>query len=333
MVTSIRLVNRHWGKWASESIGFVGLPTATPLGPALNTVAAKFPGVHGLGFGAPWDGTVTSPVLWPQSSARSVFGAEGKERALSFLGYDKKLVVLADWEYTAVVLHWHLTRLHLNECMNDDALEAVGNLTSLRQFELSPGWEGEGKRYLVTDKGLVSIAKCTALTHLTLNGCWLVTASGLGHLGEMATLVHLHLHHCHFTDAGLAHLGRLTSLTHLSLRVTFERVTPSGLAVLWNLQELTHVDLAGCEAIGTEALRQVGYLKRIVHLDLYGCGEIGPLGVKCIGALTTLTSLNLGNCLLTDEDIRHIHALTLLTSLEFGDYTGECKLLPARGIA
>lgn len=131
-----------------------------------------------------------------------------------------------------------------NESVNDDALQWLSGMASLRTLYLyNTEVTGDGFGYLktvplvnlelshspVTNDGLASVGEIATLEYLGLKYTP-VTDSGLRHLGKLQKLRELRLTNTDITDAGLQELSQIASLEALSLRGT--QVTADGIQKL-----------------------------------------------------------------------------------------------------
>ena len=120
-----------------------------------------------------------------------------------------------------------------NESVNDDALQWLSRLTSLRTLYLyNTEVTGNGLEHL-TDVPLESLELSRSP----------VTDDGLEHIGAIATLEYLGLKNTQISDSGLSNVSKLQKLREL--RLTNTDVTDAGLQELRGLASLDALSLRG----------------------------------------------------------------------------------------
>ncbi len=108
-----------------------------------------------------------------------------------------------------IVTGLKLTELVLNGVeLNDDDLEPIGQMSSLRKLNLN--------NTQVKGPGLRHLKPLSRLTHLYLGGTG-ADDEGLANLADMTQLVELRLSHTAVTDTGLPHLKKMERLERLDL--------------------------------------------------------------------------------------------------------------------
>ena len=138
----------------------------------------------------------------------------------------------------------------------------------------------------ITDIGLGTIAKLTALQSLNLSGTK-ITGGGLARLAALDKLRHLNLRECHLTPEDLSMLSGLPSLRTIEL--------PSS-------------------AITDEVLAVLGQLRHLQSLML-AKGPFTDRGLSSLAPLEELTMLDLSETATTDSGLQHLVGLTQLKRL------------------
>eukprot|EP00803_Ostreobium_quekettii_P001328 evm.model.scf_1704.4 EVM.evm.TU.scf_1704.4 scf_1704:34218-35225(+) len=262
VVRSLRLVNRHWSRWATVSAEHLTLAMGAPLQELVDALVGKFIGVKALGF----------------SFRCGEFGGMAQ----------KDLALLARLP--------RLTWLDVGGCdVTDSDMDSLGRMTNLMHLDLS--WCRR-----MTDSGVAHLAMLPSLSHLNLKGCALVTSKGLRHIAGPKLLTHLGLRSCRVSDDGMMHVGALTALTCLELdcsRLTDEGLGQlgklsrlkhlslwgegccggSGLKWAEGLQGLKHLDLHGCQGVTNRGLECVGKLLALRFLDVRNCRHVTGAGI------------------------------------------------------
>ena len=178
--------------------------------------------------------------------------------------------------------------LVLQDCqkLSDAALRMLqegGSLRTLRSLNLSFCAS-------ITDSGLRSLGRLTALESLNL---------GLAYLAEASVnLASLDVSFCErVSDAGLGHIaGGLFSLRRLAL-AGCRRISDEGLGqVAKTLLDLDTLSVGQCVRIGDRSLELIAaHLRQLRRIDLYGCPRLSAAGVVALRAgLPRLSSMNLG---------------------------------------
>eukprot|EP00808_Paulinella_micropora_P009979 g28177.t1 len=177
-----------------------------------------------------------------------------------------KLARLGYLELKPLAALRQLRQLNLAECpeLTDTELQRLEQLKLLQELDLSDC-------PLLTGTGLVHVPK-QRLEELSLTRCYGITDAGLESLERSSALRCLNLTDCQrITDGGLAHLQTLTKLERLSLAGCSE-LTDAGLLHLAGLTNLKHLDLARCRQLTGEGLLRAGLdlLPKLGSLDLSG---------------------------------------------------------------
>ena len=172
-------------------------------------------------------------------------------------------------DYLGVDYFFNIVAVDLDGRATDLELVHVGNLTRLRNLQLS---QSE-----VTDSGLVYLQGLTSLKRLTLKSTG-VTDAGLAHLKGLTSLEEIRLQATDCSDAGLAHLGASPHLKVLGLAGT--RVTPAGLARLKAAIRLEQVILGGTRVTDDDLVHFAG----MKNLKLLGLGK-SPVSDQAVDRL------------------------------------------------
>ncbi|CAD7702257.1 unnamed protein product [Ostreobium quekettii] len=204
-LTSARLVNRHWNRWATDEVMFMNLSRDSHLNSRMDAIVKRFTRLQALSLRRCTDDM--GPGLRALKELRHLWRMEFKycemtDAALADVGCLTSLKTLA------LTGCWGVT------CQG---LESVARLPSLTHLDL----RGSEK---VTDRGLRALCRLKSLTSLGLRGCgWsaecgLITDEGLAHVTSLASLARLDLCWCgEITDEGMSQVAELKSLAQLSL--------------------------------------------------------------------------------------------------------------------
>eukprot|EP00803_Ostreobium_quekettii_P005614 evm.model.scf_375EXC.4 EVM.evm.TU.scf_375EXC.4 scf_375EXC:55822-57139(-) len=267
IMKSARLVNRHWGTWATEAVTFLQhlpLSGSPPLRVVVSVVRKKFKRAHGLKFD-----------LQPKH-IESGFGFQSR-------GVERELAALAGLPELRHVIFKSCT-------ITDEGLRHVGKLESLTRLQLS-------NSVRITDAGLQHLRSLTGLQYLTLSGCRGNWDRQLEPIGKLAELKHLEvtLDRClgWITDRSIIHLGALAALERLQLTDT--QITDRGLEELNSLKRLRHLDLSRSRITG-RGLGQLFGLTGLAELRVCGCGGIRDEEFTFVEVLVGLTALDVLGC-------------------------------------
>jgi hypothetical protein len=149
-----------------------------------------------------------------------------------------------------------IQEIHTPKKTTTDAdLAALSHLTGIEVLH-------SAKATLVTDRGLVSVARLKKLRHLDLHSSK-VTDKGLAHLRGLKQLESLQLGSTHVKGPGLSALRGLTQLRRLSLEET--EVDDKALPHLMGLPSLRHVALAGSRVSLSGLARLRAHLESAQH--------------------------------------------------------------------
>ena len=154
-----------------------------------------------------------------------------------------------------------------------------------------------------------AVLKGKKLTKLGLN-CLLFDDRGLEALQDTTTLISVGLRGAAVSDAGLAHLASNTELIALSVHEC--RLTAAVIGQFARFQKLATLDLGdlALSAIELEKLKELPELK-VLQLAR---GKVTDDDLARLKGLK-LSELSLTDIALTDEGLRHLPAITTLTSL------------------
>ncbi|CAD7699175.1 unnamed protein product [Ostreobium quekettii] len=291
MIRTARLVNRHWARWAAESVASVWL--GKHLG--VQQVATKFPCVRRLDF------TLCDvrevDMLTALTSLRCL-------ESIHMGGCHVRHSTLIDLAQLKA-----LTSLNLKGCgLTDAALKPVRHVALLKCLHLGFCDIGAG--------GLQHVAHLPALAELSLDRCKLIADDALASVGEMTVLTNLNLEHCHqITDNGLEHLRHLTALRNLNLSEC-RNVTNKGLEAVGELGCLIHLDLTGCFQITNAGLAGVAKLGALTSLSLSDLNLLTNAGLGHLGKLENLEILKLDECMHI-SDVQLLCESGRLTSLKY----------------
>lgn len=148
--------------------------------------------------------------------------------------------------------------------LTDKGLEIIGAIHSLHKLAI-------GECHGVTDEGLSHLQKLSSLDHFSCTGAK-ITDKGLHHLSAAGGLRSLELNNCvNITDQGLMTiLALFPSLEKLVLAGT--NITDQAIFLLskTRLPKISHLSVAYCKGITTEALKFVPDLVNVRNLQLEG---------------------------------------------------------------
>jgi hypothetical protein len=169
----------------------------------------------------------------------------------------------------------------------DAGMVHLRNLTKLRHLKLGVHTGGGAVGSKITGAGLVSIAACTRLWFLELEGIPL-------------------------TDPDLAALRGLTDLRNLM--IDSPNVTASGLVHLKGMTRLQRLELALTGVESLEPLRSFAGLENLI-LAMTPIDDAGLAPASDPG-FAGLTSLNLSNTRVTDDGLKHLRDLPKLKGVQ-----------------
>jgi hypothetical protein len=152
----------------------------------------------------------------------------------------------------------------------------------------------------ITNQGLKTVAKLTALRTLYLSACYGIDDEGLRHLPT--TLSTLRLAVTPVTDNGLQHLKRMTRLQSLTLNST--NITDAGLAHVAHLTILQELALSDTK-ITDAGLRTLKGMRKMRRLDLSGT-RVTDEGMKFLSAMTDLETLDIRQTQVTDKGVANL---------------------------
>ena len=154
-----------------------------------------------------------------------------------------------------------LTSLHSlqvqSACFDDRSMAILASLPILRSLSL--------RDCAITSAGLAYLESVPELTDLCLEGCTSVGDKGLVHVAKLTALDRLNLATTGTTGVGMA---RLASLIHLqSLDLCHTRVTNAALKALVDLP-IEHLYLYGCPNLTDACHEMLDQMKRLQWVDL-----------------------------------------------------------------
>ncbi|QDU98046.1 hypothetical protein [Lignipirellula cremea] len=155
--------------------------------------------------------------------------------------------------------------IHLNLRSADNVTDAgvahLARLSTLRVLNLG-GTE-------ITDQAVAEAASLEHLQELYLLGCKKLTSAAMAPLAKRPSLKTLNINLTPIGDEGLASLESHPGLSVLSLAVT--PVTDAGLATIATVEQLTQLNLDGCQSITDQGVAQLARLKQLETLWISGC--------------------------------------------------------------
>lgn len=299
---SLRLVNRHWSAWATESTTWLCPPQA---GHRLEWIVQKF---------------VNLRTLHLQEVSHI---AEGQWHCLRRLPSLTCLGVHEGVTDSVVKCLGHLDALQdldLGCCwkITDLGLKHLSMLTSLTKLDLHYGRQ-------ITDEGLSCLARLTALRDLGLGECEDVTDVGLSRLSVMTVLTRLCVRNFHeLTDGGLSCLESFTSLRDLALFFyTYKKITDATMRHLGKLTSLSRLSLGRCSKISDKGLSYIVGLRMLRDLRIFGCQGVTDDGIRHLVTVTSIVSLGLEDCpLITEKALVCLRALPALQHIDLRGCTG-----------
>jgi hypothetical protein len=164
--------------------------------------------------------------------------------------------------------------------VSDGGVRALlGQLTGLESLRL----DGNGFKGMA-DEAMRALGKLTSLTQLSLYMCHGVTDEGVRALAPLAALTYLELSHCGITDERArilaVFLAPRTALSALSLN--FSDITDEGVRALSTLTALTYLDLSHSNDFTDEGLREISHLTALTSLCLYDCNGVTDLAMDAL---------------------------------------------------
>jgi hypothetical protein len=120
-----------------------------------------------------------------------------------------------------------------------------------------------------------------------------------------------------YLDKILNSINKFKKLTYTIVSSTLRNKKLEQISTNNTLQQnLTTLNLSGCNNITDEGLQQLTQLKNLTTLDLSGCKQITDGGLNNLAQLTKLTTLDLCGCeLITNAGLNNFAQLTKLTTL------------------
>jgi hypothetical protein len=199
-------------------------------------------------------------------------------------------------DLSCVALLAGLQKLHLEVGVSDDNLAALETLVNLKALVIASE--------LISDAGLVSVAKMRSLETLYINNCrrTQITSEGLVVLAPLQHLVALRLSECYGVRYDLGGLSALVQLRTLCIHNNARfagrwPITPeeamleymlhdNDLQPLIHLSNLAELELLYCDIRGLMWLNQIPHLERLVvkgcPLTLDGVWDLMPCDIKSV---------------------------------------------------
>jgi hypothetical protein len=173
----------------------------------------------------------------------------------------------------------------------------------------------------VTDADLEEVAKLTSIRSLSITNAK-ITDFGLSKLTTLPLLTNLRVaNSTRITDSGLGTLAILTSLGVLKLH-DCPLVTGQGLSVLASLP-IKCLELVNCSFIGNKDLQTIAGMRELSSLTLGPCVHVDVRGLRHITRLPSLDKLDLRGCLLTNDWLLPVSAITTLKNLRLHTVPGS----------
>eukprot|EP00803_Ostreobium_quekettii_P006102 evm.model.scf_363.3 EVM.evm.TU.scf_363.3 scf_363:28211-29065(-) len=247
LLKKMRLVNRHWHKWATGTLNYLSIYASRKRREKVLLAAMhRFPQVQVV---------------------RLRFVATPRELLL-LRGFPRLTYIDAamqtDDQLAALQALTHLRGLWTLESfkqITDSGLRHLSHLTNLETLNLRYS-------HKLTGIGLHSLSTLTALVDLNLCRCISLTDAGLRALCPLTCLMRLNLNWCvEITDAGVASLQPLKALVMLSLNHC-SRVTDNGISMLTALSSLRDLRVAGNDRITEAGLCALSTLPKLSILRL-----------------------------------------------------------------
>jgi len=255
------------------------------------------------------------PITKLQSLEKLTLPHRTTNRGLSYVSHIKSLkrLIFATNKVTNAGIKRYIPKLTNLEylalygrTMNDDCLQCLADLPSLRELSLNSG--------NFTDAGLPHVNKCSSLRTLDLSFLP-ITDEGLRHLSDLTGLEKLTLHNTKITDRGLAYLRPMSSLKELDIGKINNmvdgkpQITDAGMVHIAELKELEHLRITGVTDRGT---KDIAKLKKLKYL--WGGGSTDA-ALEHISKLQSLEYLHTGGSGYTDAGMSHLAKLTNLKDL------------------
>jgi Leucine-rich repeat (LRR) protein len=204
-----------------------------------------------------------------------------------------------------------LTNVDLRGCKVSNAgIAHLAGLSRLRGLKLT----GKDGAATVDDDGLDAIAKLTSLKALALDHLW-VSEEGLAKLKGLERLEELYLAQTVVGDEALALFTQFPRLR--KLRISQTQITSKGLSHLSKLDQLEDLDLSENGQLDDEGMAPLAGLKQLKRLNLWRV-PITDAGVAHLKGLTNLQWLNLDNTQLSDAGLEYLREMKQLTFLHLG---------------
>jgi len=149
----------------------------------------------------------------------------------------------------------------------------------------------------ITDTGMKSLARLSAMEYLNLRSCDNISDIGLGYLAEGSIrLKTLDVSFCErVTDASMAHIA--TGLFNLrSLSMAAAKINDEGICkISKTLLDLNTLNIGQCTHLSDKCLEDIAKtMNNLISIDLYGCTNITQDGINLLIQKQKLKSINLG---------------------------------------
>ncbi|CAD7704036.1 unnamed protein product [Ostreobium quekettii] len=320
LLQSARLVNSHWGRWATGAVTSVQAVVATCDFHNLNAacVARKFSGVRSLAIAsknvndvwavmdvgdsglinmvkhywfalqllAKLEQLTSLDVMNFPIPERSLLAKAGKLKHLSRLRLDQCGPLASD-NLVRLCSTTSLTNLTVNSVkMRPDVLECLTKVTSITCLDV---------RFCdLSNDQLAVLATMTLLKQLQLSGE--MSDDGLACIGHLKRLTHLGMAPSHLiSHDGFKHMQRLPALNGLDLFPAHVRHLGHARDFSFNwvtqMAHLTRLGLRGFDYTKNASLTILDDLPHLRHLDITSC-ELKRDGLAPVGNLTCLRHLN-----------------------------------------